>query len=388
MKRISLFPSEDPIPKSFWTMACCGMGILPMRKIRQDMGRMPLPRIVFHMAILLVLSAPLLSAQDVLFMKNGDRRSGRLTGLDDQQFRFQVPLPPPPGAAPVFASVSIRRGDVDRIEFGADPALEDLLKSADVEQLADVEARWNKAEPWLPVPRSPAARIANALGNLLLQTGDPAQAAHALELFKKIEAGAWSPSDKMCARQGRLRAMVATGNAGEAVREAGELASATENPAVLIEAKHLLASAADASLRRLLTDNPRWEEDPRVIPERHRLYNEALDLYLYPSLFAGSESEAAARGLWGAAGIYILAGESQKALECARDIATLYPHTKFAGPATDFIASLPEAQRAINPEKDARAGQVPAPQNTKSPDKSPETKPKKKSHETKKTKKS
>ena len=347
-----------------------------------------MPRIVFHIAILLVLSAPLLLAQDVLFLKTGDKRSGRLTGLDDQQFRFQVPLPPPPGAAPVFASVSIHRGDVDHIEFAADPVLDALLKSAGVEQLADVEARWNKVEPWLQVPRSPAARIANSLGNLLLQTCDPTQAARALELFKKIEAGAWSSSDKMCARQGRLRAMVATGNAGEAVREAEDLASTTENPAVRIEAKHLLASAADASLRRFLTGNPRWEEDPRAIPERHRLYNEALDLYLYPSLFAGSEAEAAARGLWGAAEIYLLAGESQKALECARDIATLYPKTKFSGHATYFIASLSDAQRAVDPEKDARAGSIPAPQKTEPPDNSPEAKPKKKSHETKKPKKS
>ena len=151
---------------------------------------------------------------------------------------------------------------------------------------------------------------------------------------------------------------------------------------MLIEAKYILATAADASLRKLLTDNPRWAEDSHVIPERHRLYNEALDLYLYPSLFAGSESEAAARGLWGAASIYLLAGESQKALECARDIAALYPHTKTASQAADLIASLPESQRAIDPEKEARAGLAPA------PDKSPDENPKKKSHEKKKPKKS
>ncbi len=342
--------------------------------------------------LLLLLSVPLLPAQDVLFMKSGEKRSGRLSGLDAQQFRFQVPLPPPPGSPPsapqVFASVTISRADVEHIEFAPDPALEELLKSATINQVVEIGALWNRAEPLLKVPRSSAARIANVLGGLLLQTGDPAQAARALELFKKIEAGAWSPSDKMAARQGRLRAMVATGNAREAISEAGELASVTENPAVLIEAKYILANAADASLRRLLDDNPRWAEDPRVLPERHRLYNEALDLYLYPSLFAGSESEAAARGLWGAAGIYLLAGESQKALECARDIATLYPHTKPAGQAADFIASLPDAQRAINPEKEARAGLAPAPQKAEAPDKSPEEKPKKKSHEKKKPKNS
>jgi len=341
--------------------------------------------------LLLLLSAPLLHAQDVLFLKSGEKRSGRLSGLDDQTFRFQVSLPPPvgspPSAAQVFASVAIPREDVDHVEFAPDPALEELLKSATISRVGEIEALWSRAEPLLQVPRSPAARIANVLGNLLLQTGDPAHAARALELFKNIEAAAWNPSDKMSARQGRLRAMVATGKAREAVSEAGELAAATENPAVLIEAKYILAAAADASLRRLLNDNPRWEKDPHVLPERHRLYNEALDLYLYPTLFAGSESEAAARGLWGAAGIYLLAGESQKALECARDIATLYPHTKSAGAATDFIASLPEAQRAIDPEKEARTGRISEPQNAGTPEKSTEETTKKKSHEKKKPKK-
>lgn len=341
--------------------------------------------------VFLLLSLPLLPAQDVLFMKNGGKRSGHLTGLDDILFRFQVPLPPPPGAspssAPVFASVSVPRRDVDHIEFGPDPALDSLLKSADVAQLPEVEARWNIAQPWLKVPRSPSARIANVLGDLLLRTGDPARAARALELFKNVESGTWDDADKLSARQGRLRAMVATGDAGAAVNEAAELSAATENPAVLIEAKYILATSADASLRQLLADNPRWEEDVAVIPERHRLYNEALDLYLFPSLFAGSESEAAARGLWGATGIYLLAGESRKALECARDITTFYPRTKFAAPAADLIASLPESQHGTDPGKDASAKQIAAPKSPEKPAKSNAEPAKKKSNENKKKKK-
>ncbi|MFA7344285.1 MAG: hypothetical protein WC003_08285 [Terrimicrobiaceae bacterium] len=338
--------------------------------------------------LFVLLSAPLLPAQDVLFMKNGENRPGHLAGVDDLQFRLQVQLPPPPGtphgAAPVFASVSIPRADVVRIEFAPDPALEALLKSPTPRQTAEIEAHWVKARPWLQVPRSPAARIANALADVLLQTGGPAQAARALELCKTVETGAWDPDDKLAARQGRLRAMVATGNAKEAVDEAMELSAITENPSVLIEAKYILATAADASLRKLLEDNPRWQEDPHVTPERHRLYNEALDCYLYPCLFAGSEPEPAARGLWGAAGVYLLAGESQKALECARDIAGFYPGTKPAATAAEFIASLPAAQRAIDPEKDARAELAPTPKPAEKPGKSPDEK--KKSHERKKPK--
>jgi hypothetical protein len=228
--------------------------------------------------LLLLFSASLLSAQDVLFLKNGEKRPGRVMGLEALKFRLEVPLPASPGSAPsaspVFASVSVPRADVDYIEFAPDPALEALLKSATPAQIAEIEARWSKAEPWLSIPRSSAARIAISLGGLLLQTGDTAQASRALELFKKVEAGAWSPVDTDSAKQGRLRAMVAMGNAKDAVAEAAELVNASEDPTVLIEAKYILASATDASLRQLLKDNPRWEEDLNVIPERHRLYNE------------------------------------------------------------------------------------------------------------------
>lgn len=341
-----------------------------------------------RLLLILALSLAGLRGQDVLLMKNGDRRSGRLTGLDDSLFRFQVPPPPGalPGSVPVFASVSIPRGDVVRIEFATDPALEALLKSATVTQLSELQSRWDKAQSWLPVPLSPAARIANVLGDLLLQTGTPTQATRALELFKKVESEAWNDADKLTARQGRLRAMVATGQAGEAVQEAIALSATTENPAVLLEAKHLLASSAEASLRKFLADNPRWNEDPPVIPEHDRLYNEALDLYLFPSLFAGSESEAAARGLWGTAGIYLLAGENQKALECARDIVNLYPHSKFTASAADLIASLPEAKRAPDAATTDDSKEIPTPKKSGKPTQSTEEPTKKKSHGNKKSK--
>jgi len=59
----------------------------------------------------------------------------------------------------------------------------------------------------------------------------------------------------MTAKQGRLRAMVASGKAKDAVGEAEQLAASTEDPTVLIEAKYLLAETSAASLKKLLEDN-------------------------------------------------------------------------------------------------------------------------------------
>ena len=308
----------------------------------------------------LLLLASSLQAQDVLFMRNGQNRSGRLTGLDDKTFRLEVPLPPQPGssasAPAATASVSIQKANVSYIEFAPDPARDRALESAATDRIRETGDLWLRQLPWLDIPRSPAARIGCVFGNLLLKTETRENAAKALEIFRQIEARAWDDQDKMNARQGRLRALVATGHAKDAVKEALKLAEITENPAVLIEAKFILAEADGAALRKLVDDNPRWQEDILVIPEHARLYHQALDLYLFPYLFFGSDTLPAARGLWEAAQIYDFVGEKDNALECARDLTTIYPDTPFGPPAKKYIETLPRELVVVDPEKDAREG--------------------------------
>ena len=300
--------------------------------------------------------APQATALDTLFLASGEKRTGKLVGIDQQNFRLQVPLPPPAGASPtappMFASVTVPRTDVEHVEFAPDEALRKKLDEATPAQIAAIEALWRQQLPWVGVPKSPAAEIGITYGNLLLK--DRSQAQKALDLFKLIESATWSEDVRMLARQGRLRAMIATGNAKGAVEEARAMEKISEDPAVLIEAKYILADATDQSLRKLVEDNPRWQEDIHVIPERSRLYNEALDLYLYPYLFFGSEVDPAARGLWGAVGVYKFTGETQNALECARDLVAIYPGTSYAKQAQDYINSLPESQKTEDHEKDAQ----------------------------------
>ncbi len=334
-------------------------------------------------AMLLLLLVPLLHAQDVIFLRNGDKRAGRVTA-EGEILRLKVTLPTPPGAPPAFASVSVPKSQVAQIEFGENPAREEFLASATVAQIPQAAALWDAERAWLDFPKSPAARIGRAYADLLLRLGGRPNAESALAIFSLIEAKAWSDADRAAAKQGRLRAMVAGGRAEEVVGEAAQLAADTDDPAVLVEAKFILAETAAAALKRLLDENPRWQEDPAVIPERARLYNEALDLYLYPALF-DSPSSAAARGLWGAAGVYLLAGEPQNALECAHDIAALHPRSEFVARANALISESP-----VPTPTPAQAAPVPTPDKPAAPEKSPPKKPaksKKKSHATKKPKK-
>ena len=329
------------------------------------------------------------TAQDVLLLKNGDRRAGEIISADATTVRLRVSLGGPalPGAGTAMATVGIPRADIDAIEFKADPNREDRLRSATPDRIPEVEADWKRLEPWIDFPRSQAGAIGCKLGELLLLTKDRAKAASALELFTQIEQKSWSDADKARAKQGRLRAMVATGRAAEAIDQAKLLASESEDPEILIEANYIMAQAAEKDLKAFLEENPRWEQDPHVIDTRHDLYNRVLELYLYPSLFHGSDDTRSARGLWGAVSVYRVSKQLPLAIETSRDITVLYPDTTEAKLSQEFLASLKPEELASDFEAEARKeleeGMKESPAPTPEPSPEPEsTKP-----ETKKKKK-
>lgn len=326
------------------------------------------------------------TAQDVLLLKNGDRRAGEIISADATTVRLRVPLGGPglPGAAAAMATVGIPRTDIDAIEFKADPAREERLRSATPDRIPEVEADWERLEPWIDFPRSQAGAIGCKLGELMLLTKDPAKSASALELFTLIEQKSWSDDDKARAKQGRLRAMVATGRATEAIDQAKQLAAESEDPEILIEANYIMAQSADKDLKTFLEENPRWEQDSTVIDRRHELYNRVLELYLYPALFYGSDNERAARGLWGAVGVYRASNQLPLAIETSRDIAVLYPATTEAKLAQDFLATLKPEELATDFEAEARKEMQEG--MTKSPAPTPEPTPETDSQKPAKTK--
>lgn len=294
--------------------------------------------------ILRLIAVPLMlcgaAAQDTVRMADGTERAGKVAGADEGVFRLRVP-PPVPGQPP--ATVSINRSDVESIVFGPDADLETVSKDPAIGRTAQARVLWQRMEPFLSVPESPAARAGSLYGNILLLSKDPARHSEALELFRRIEGAAWDGRDRETAKRGRLKAMLALGRAGEVLPEAESLARQSEDPAIMIETKLLLAGMRLAALRRLLEENPRWTEDPPVRAERDRLLNETLDLALYPFLFHGTAQEQAAGGLWLAREAYLLAGQTEAAREIATDITTIYPQTRRA-------AQVREARQEGEPE--------------------------------------
>ena len=287
------------------------------------------------------------SGKDTIFLRHGEAIAGKIAGFDGRIIRLQRFLPPLQGAradvAPVFASVTVPISHVERVEFCSSEVPDQKLRSATATNMSQVRALWDTAVIWLSVPKSRVAEIGLCYGNLLLNAGDRASAGRALEVFRVIETNSWDDNAKIRARQGRLRAMIATDSVQEAVVEAQGIARTSADATVLSEAKYILAQAAHRAFDKFVADNPRWKEDPFAIPERDRLYEEVLQLYLYPALFFGSESEAASRGLWAVAQICHSAGDLKQALEVSRDLVFIYSETSYAQRAAAFIETLPDA---------------------------------------------
>ena len=289
-------------------------------------------------AIATVLMLSFVSAQDTVEYVDGNKRTGRLAGADDKVFKLRIPAPV---AGQQAAVISINRNEVEKIIFGPDPDLETVIKDPVIGRTAFARLLWQRFEPFLSVPESPAAKAGIVYGDILLLSADASRHNEALDLFRRIETEAWNEQDRGRALRGRLQALLRLGRVDEASREAEEMAARTEDPELLLETKLLLAETRLAALRALLEENPRWSEDPPVQAQRKRLLNETLDLALYPFLFHGTSREQAAKGLWLVREAHLLAGDTDAAREVATDITVIYPQTRHAGPAREALQQKP-----------------------------------------------
>ncbi len=333
----------DPAPPG------AGYGLLrsPARERRDS----PIPTIgtmrqrtlwilVAAMGSIVAEPVPAADAPDVVFRRGAPALKGRVEGFQNRALRVAVivrpDMPPATIAIPVF--------ELQQIVFGERESERRLLTQPTRAPLGELLRIWKEKEPFLAVDNSDAGDFGLAVAGVLLETGNPTEITRALELYQKIYERDWNDRRNALGQQGRLRAMLRLGRAAEAMAEAAELERTSEDPAVLIEAKYVLAEASLQDFKKLLKNNPRWQEDEFVRPEHDRLYHATLDLLLYPYLFHGSEEAQAARGLSRAIEMLTLSGEIPKALELARDLVVLYPATTQADAARDFLNSQPKTK--------------------------------------------
>jgi len=295
------------------------------------------------LAILLFLSAPTLQAQepaagipDILYRRNGGIVSGEIIETDREFIAIQVQL-----SGGRSGVISIPRHEIDRVTFSPNPEQETFLAEATFDDLPKLLALWNNRRALMGLEGSDAASIGLALARVLRSSPYENQREEALDLYRYLEDNATLLHHVSDARQGRLRSLIALDRADEAVAEADALLQKTEDPAVLIESKFVLAEAARRDFESLIEEHPRWEEDVHVRPERHRLYHRIVDLYLFPFLFHGSEQEATARSLGRLLTFLESTSDIVKARHIATDLITLYPTQAAAQLARGFLEQHP-----------------------------------------------
>ena len=301
---------------------------------------------IFRTWCALLLGSTLLSqGADVVVLKNGERRVCRIAGVEKENLLL---VSQPVADLPPFV-LSFPREQTASIEFGPDPQRDKWLRESSILHLAELRSLWEKLAPLLSVASSPVGRIGLRFGLVLLEEGSPLSGAEALAVFSRVALEAADTHEHEAGLQGKLRAWTMLGKTSEAGAEAEALLKTDIGACLAAEARLVLAAANEGALIQLLEENPRWEEDDNVRPERNALYHKTLDLFLQAALLPGGSPELAMRGLWGTLGIHRRCGQLSLAAETARDLIAFFPGSAFALKATLFLESLPSEIREPDP---------------------------------------
>ena len=290
--------------------------------------------------LLLISGAAQAFASDLIYRSNGTTVSGRIVEADNQFVRIEVIF----SADRAPGVISIPRQDVVRLVITADEKQQTIIKRAAPTDLRELLGLWNARKSLIALEGADSGEIGLAYANSLLNSEFANQHAESLALFTFLEANDPDEARVNRAKQGRLKALIKLDRADEAVKDAMALVSEAEDPSILIEAKYVLAGAARGQFDEIIEENPRWEEDIAVRPERNRLYHEIIDLYLFPFLFHGSEEEPSARGLVELADFLINTGDNTEARALLEDVLILYPETAFVEKVKALREKLPKPE--------------------------------------------
>lgn len=283
----------------------------------------------------LLVCGGMVCADDAVHLKSGGVERGIFKAVTDTQVILSQTATLPGGAS-AGATRTFALGDVDYLEFGWFPGEEAALADPTIQAL---ESLWEVSLPHLHRPRSRAGAVGLALGQALLGSGVESDWKRALRLLEVLETKAWDSDIRARATAQKVNAWIRLGdfasaeNAARALLEQG-------NPVPFIELRYAKAGQDFVALRLLEQENPKWQEDEEIRPERMRLLQEALDALLYPSLFHGGEANLAARGLLAAAEVNRFSGLREASCGNLADLLALYPESSSAERARQLIAEL------------------------------------------------
>lgn len=295
------------------------------------------------LAVFAVFSCGTLSGADVLHLKNGEAISGHITALTDRMAEIVTELPGV-GASVGSSRRTLSTEQIEFIEFDFAEGERSAFERRKDLPPEILETWWDFHSIHLHRPRSRTAAWGLAYGQSLMRETSSSRIRSALSVFDRIIDQAWSPDDVLEAKRGRLAALIAQGTLDVAEKEALVFTKEAKDPGPLIEVRYLLAQADFAALQLLEKENPRWEEDDEILPQRAELYHSALDRFLAPHLFHPDRAPLAARGLFTAAEVFSFANETEEAASRWRDLLAFYPETSWAEEARKRLDALPEKE--------------------------------------------
>ncbi len=236
-------------------------------------------------------------------------------------------------------------------------------RRADESVLKPLQVLWKARSATLALSGSNAGETGLALATALRRSDTDESLKEAEAILQQIISKDWVQSriKDAIAQQSHIALIRAVEK--EKFDEADRLAWAiTEDPRAadgMLYAVNYLGDRHQAALKVIDHENPRWSEDPEIMPERMRTYHLTVDFYLYPSLFHGDDELAASTGLRKAADFYQMNKQDDLVIQTLEDLVALYPESSAAKDSTVQLATL-KAKAAAPPP-------VPATSTTESP---------------------
>ncbi|WP_050031183.1 hypothetical protein [Verrucomicrobium sp. BvORR034] len=324
------------------------------------------------------LAASQLSAQapagpksDVVVLQNGAAVPCRIVSSTAEMLRIEYR----PAGAMGLMTREVPWTEIRSADFLMDEEFHALLRTTDAARDgARLASRWEAVLPLLSRPNHPGGDLGLAYANACVASPAPATRSKALDICDVIISNDWNPQRRAQARWTRIQALVALNRTQDALGESRKiLADHGTDEWLAVRALLFTGKHSFEALKQLQSDNPRWEEDDLIVPERNRLFHESVECSVKPSLFHGTQEESATAGLWQAAAVLQFDGNLSAAADCARDILHLYPKAKEAGEVREFLmkhklplevpVTLPEL-----PEEPAKPMEKPAADAPKEPE--------------------
>ena len=299
-------------------------------------------RLTSVVILLLATSADLVAqqlsnaAEHVLTLGTGATVKCKILSTTETVVKIQYQLNA--GQAP--QSRDVPWAEILHIDFTLDDDFHQLLATNNLQRDSiKMLARWQRDQGLLGRPKHPIGDLGLAFARQAITHPDELLKRKALDLCSEIQFNDWSTTRRDHARWLRIRLLDSLKQHADAATEADFFCKDDQaDPLLLMNAHLYLAENKHQALRELERENPLWEEDDLVRPERESLFHESLDHYLRPSLFFGTLEDTATRGLWGAVQLLTMDQDIPAAGDRARDIIQLYPSSKLAPAASAYLA--------------------------------------------------